>query len=305
MINYLTHQQIDKTKWDECVSTSLNGMIYGYSWYLDVAAKNWDALILDDYEAVFPLVKGKKFSVNYLYQPLFTQQLGLFYKSMFGAEQLTDFIEAIPKKYPYIDFNLNYANSLPDENSTAALIKRKNYILYLDKPYAKLFKNYSDHSRRNTNKSNKLNLIISECSARDVINMYVLQRGIATINVTENDYNRFAKITDAIAENKILISLAVRNEKNNILACAVFAISNNRIFYLMGTANSEGKEKRAMYFLFNHIIEKYSNQNLLLDFEGSEIVGVAQFFKGFGATKQNYFKLHINNLPWYIKWLKK
>ena len=305
MIKYLTHQQIDKSKWNACVEHSLNSMMYAYSWYLDVAAPNWDALVLDDYEAVFPMVHGNKFSLSYLYQPLFTQQLGLFFTNLANAEKLTEFIQAIPVTYRYIDINLNYANLLPNEGASIALVKRKNYILDLDKPYTKTFKNYTEHSRRNTNKSKKSNLNISICKVNEVVEMYILQRGMATLNVTQKDYKRFEKITEAIADHKILIPLAVKNENNHTLASAVFAISNNRIFYLMGTSNDEGKEKRAMYFLFDHIIEKYSNQQMILDFEGSEIQGVAHFFKGFGATKQHYFKLRINNLPWYIKWLKK
>ena len=135
MIKYITHQQIDKTKWDECIQQSLNPLIYGYSWYLDQSAPNWDALVLDDYEAVFPLTHGRKYFINYLYQPLITQQLGLFYKNLIGAEELENFIKAIPKKFRFVDIALNEANYFESEN--ISIKKRKNYLLDLEKSYSK------------------------------------------------------------------------------------------------------------------------------------------------------------------------
>ncbi|MCK4361546.1 MAG: hypothetical protein KAV70_07350, partial [Bacteroidales bacterium] len=81
MIKHLTYQQINKSKWDECIKKSFNGIIYGYSWYLDIVCKHWEALVENDYERVFPLTTGKKFGINYLYQPFFTQQLGVFSKN--------------------------------------------------------------------------------------------------------------------------------------------------------------------------------------------------------------------------------
>ena len=303
MIKYLTHQQIDKTKWDECIEHSLNPLIYGYSWYLDESAPNWDALILDDYEAVFPLTHAKKYFINYLYQPLFTQQLGLFYKNLLGAELLEEFLNAIPKKFRFVDIALNEGNHFEIENSY--MRKRKNYVLDLEKSFPKTAKNFTEHTSRNIKKSKKVNSKIVSQNFDDVINLYIKQKSEQTLRVTTKDYQRFAKIAGAIQQNKMLNCVGVVNEKNETIASAIFVICNNRITYLMGVSSNEGREKRAMYFLFNSIIELYSEQNYLLDFEGSDISGVAKFFKGFGAINQPYYKLHVNNLPWYIKWVKK
>jgi hypothetical protein len=82
MINYIKHKDVDTEKWDRCIEQSVNGIIYAFSWYLDIVCDEWDALVDDDYESVFPLVKRKKFGINYIYPPFFTQQLGLFSKKM-------------------------------------------------------------------------------------------------------------------------------------------------------------------------------------------------------------------------------
>ena len=54
-IHYLTNREIDKIKWDECIDKADNGLVYAYSFYLDHMAKQWDALVWNDYEAVMPL----------------------------------------------------------------------------------------------------------------------------------------------------------------------------------------------------------------------------------------------------------
>ena len=45
MINYLTNEQIDKSRWDDCVAHAVNGNVYAFSWYLDIVHPGWEALV--------------------------------------------------------------------------------------------------------------------------------------------------------------------------------------------------------------------------------------------------------------------
>nr|MBU9937149.1 hypothetical protein [Ferruginibacter sp.] len=99
-IRYLTYRQIDKPKWDACIDGAYNGLIYAYSFYLDSMAKHWDALVLNDYEAVMPLTWNKKYGIHYLYQPPFTACLGVFGKQL-NAATVSDFLKSIPPKFRY------------------------------------------------------------------------------------------------------------------------------------------------------------------------------------------------------------
>ena len=53
-------------------------MVYAFSYYLNSMAKNWDALVLNDYDAVMPLTWNKKYGFYYLYQPFMSASLGVF-----------------------------------------------------------------------------------------------------------------------------------------------------------------------------------------------------------------------------------
>ncbi len=43
---------------------AFNGLIYAKSWYLDIVADQWDALVENDYEKIFPLVHRKKYGIH-------------------------------------------------------------------------------------------------------------------------------------------------------------------------------------------------------------------------------------------------
>ena len=72
MIKYLSHSQIAPPRWAALLAAC--GTVHVYSWYLDIVHPGWEALVDDDYQAVMPLTGGKKFGVNYLFQPYFVQQ---------------------------------------------------------------------------------------------------------------------------------------------------------------------------------------------------------------------------------------
>ncbi len=61
MINYLKHDQIDQQRWDDCIAHAPNGLVYAWSWYLDIVHPGWEALveIVDDkYLSVMPLTSN-------------------------------------------------------------------------------------------------------------------------------------------------------------------------------------------------------------------------------------------------------
>ena len=108
-IHYVKRQEVNATKWDRCIDQASNGLIYAYSFYLDTMTDSWDALVLNDYEALMPLPWKKKYGIHYLYPPAFTAQLGLFGNAI-NADLLSGFFRAVPKNFRYWDFPLNHQN---------------------------------------------------------------------------------------------------------------------------------------------------------------------------------------------------
>ena len=100
MIRYTINNNINLKKWDRCIQNSINSNFYAKSWYLNIICENWDALILNDYEAVMPIPYKKKLGIKYIYQPFFCQQLGLFSKNI--NLRVDRFINSIPKDFEFI-----------------------------------------------------------------------------------------------------------------------------------------------------------------------------------------------------------
>src|SRR5688500_13949607 len=111
-IRYVPRAQIDTIKWDQCIDKAANGLIYGYSVYLDHMAAHWDGLVLNDYEVVMPLTWNKKYGFYYIYQPFLSAALGVFGNNV-NAALVGHFLKAIPGRFRLWEFSLNHGNLFP------------------------------------------------------------------------------------------------------------------------------------------------------------------------------------------------
>lgn len=302
VIRYLTYQQVDKTKWDACITEAGNGLIYAYTDYLDCMAKNWDALVLNDYEAVMPLTWNKKYGIYYLYQPAFTACLGIFGEHL-SAALVNEFLRSIPGKFKYWDISFNPANLF--KCSDFDLYERMNFVLDLNKPYETLYDNYRNNIKRNIKKSEQLQLSINKnIAVKDVIQL-AKEQAVLFSSMEEVDFLNFEKLYRLLYSKKKATAYAVYSKDRQLMASAVFFFSNKRAFYIMVGNHPDGKTLGASHTLIDAFIKDHAGEDLLLDFEGSDISSLAFFYSSFGAVEEKYSAIRLNRLPAPIKWLKK
>ena len=277
-IRYLQHKEIDKAKWDACIEQAPNGLIYSYSYYLDAMSKHWDALVLKDYEAVMPLTWNKKYGFYYLYQPAFTASLGVFGKNL-TKEIIDDFVSMFPSKFKLVEISLNSRNIIGETKSFSLL--RSNYILNLNKPYEEIYKAYRDNHKRNISKALQLGCNVSkEIPVDEIIQLNKAQ--LQHVDGTKpEDYPNFKKLYGFLKNKGQAKTYAIVDPKNKILASAVFFFSNNRAYYIMVGNHLDGKTIGASHALIDAFIKDHTGQNLILDFEGSDIRNLAFFYSGF------------------------
>lgn len=89
------------------------------------------------------------------------------------------------------------------------------------------------------------------------------------------------------------------------MASCVIVHSHNRIYYVLVGNHPDGKTIGASHALINAIIKDHAGKNLVLDFEGSDIPGLAFFYKSFGSVEEKYSAIRLNRLPFYLKWAKR
>ena len=301
-ISYCKYQQIDKTKWDACISHADNGLVYAYSYYLDAMAKHWDALVLNDYEAVMPLTWNKKYSIYYLYQPPFTACLGVFGRSL-HAETMAAFLQSVPAKFKYWDIYFNPGNlfTISDFN----LYQRMNYVLPLGHNYESLYNAYRDNIKRNIKKSEQFGLSIHKDVAIAAILQLAKEQAGAFTSVADDDFIRFKKLYGLLYKKEQATTYAVYTKENELMASAVFFFSHNRAYYIMVGNHPNGKTLGASHALINAFIKDHAGEDIILDFEGSDIHSLAFFYSSFGAVEEKYSAVKLNRLPGLVKWLKK
>jgi hypothetical protein len=302
MIKYLSNQDINKPKWDQCIATAFNGLIYSYSWYLDAVCDNWDALVFDDYKAVMPLPWKKKYGIKYLYTPFFMQQLGVFSKTEPDLELLKSFLSAIPSQFKYINLFFNAGNS--NLAGLAHVLSRPNYILNLNKSYLDLAANYKTNCKRNLKKAQKNQLIIEETTPAKVIELYRNYYRHVSSSCSQSDYQRFEMLSNSLLKSGNTEVVAVK-DKGILCAAALFFKYDSKIYYMMGASTEAGKQNGCFHFLMDHVIKKYADSSYIIDFEGSIIPSLAYFYQQFGAVKTPYFHYHQNRLPQLLRWLKR
>ncbi len=301
-IRYLKNKEINLKSWDNCISNSFNGILYAYSWYLDILSEGWEALVYDDYKIVMPLTKKTKKGISYLAQPFFTQQLGVFSLEKLNAEIVEIFYKTIPRKYILIDINFNSFNKINFQNVEKNI--RKTYLLDLIQDYECTKKNYSKNIKKNIKKANKNGITIrNSVVPNDLINLF--KENVNLKEFKEKEYNNIRKLMSIARRKKIGMFYSAYTKENNLCGASFFISIKNRVFYLFSASSKEGREKSAMFALIDNFIRSNSRKNLTLDFEGSNIEGIAYFYKGFGSKPSYYTNVRKNKLPKFIKFFMK
>ena len=306
-IYYLQREDIDEERWNDCVHKASNGLIYGISSYLDVMCTNWDALVLNDYEAVMPLAWRKKWNIYYLYQPFFTAALGVFGQHL-STETIAIFINAIPKKFRYWDIHLNEDNplgrSLLQTTQGYQISERKNFLLDLNFPYQTIRARYKDRAKRRLDftKENELTIRRND-SPSFIIQQYIRHYSQVHKEVKEPDYKRLEQLCRKINDH-VLTYTAFDDKGVNAGFCLLLQDEEN-IYPILGGSTGAGKEANAFTFLIDAIIKDHAESKETFRFEGSDIPGIAFFNEQFGPKSATYTHIKRNNLPWPLRYLKR
>jgi hypothetical protein len=290
------HADIDKEKWDRCIDNAVNGLIYGYSYYLDIMSPDWDALIMGDYEIVMPLTWNRKFGITYLRQPAFTQQLGIF-ASLFIKDDLTKaFLKKALEEFSFAEINLNYGNEY-----NQATVAWPNRILPLNRPFIQIEKKF----RKDFVKKIKCNNLVydTDDNVEKVISLFIKNYS-SRIHAAPQDYKNILQLSLLLKKKKKLFIRKVSDPNGQLLSIAIFLKDKRRIYYVMSITLPEGRKKESNYFLLYYVVKEFSDQNLIFDFEGSAIPSIQLFFKKFGSIEQSFPVVRINHLPFFIKGVK-
>ncbi len=296
MIRYFGHNEIDKQKWDAAVRHSFNGNMYAYSWYLDLVHPGWEALVEDNYVRIMPLTGNRKWGIDYLFQPFFAQQLGVFSTEILNSAIINRFIAAIPDKFRFVQINLNIHNKPRPENYR--LIPNQNHLLDLIVRYPQLASRYASNTKRNLKKALRSGLTLMKgLDPKRLTELFRQNRGQEISHWGDEHYRRLERIMYQAIYRGAGEIYGVYTEQNTLCAGAFFLKDAKHLIFLFSATNTEARKLNAMTFLLDSIIRNHSETARVLDFEGSNNANLARFYRGFGAQPLTYYRLEINRLP--------
>jgi hypothetical protein len=293
----LRHHEIDKVKWDAAIARAIHPLIYAESWYLDVVSPQWEAIVTPDYSTLWPLTINRKFKWPVIMQPMFTQQLGIFSSAPISKENIAQIYKANP--YPILTLQSHGQYEWP---KSALLSTKNNSVLPLQKDYAELQKSFRKDRKQSLAKALKNPTTCDSTTSTEAFINFTRKHN--NYRLPEKHLMMLHQLISRATEYNSGFILSVADGHEEPLSMAFFLRKYKRIINLSGHSSSKGFAKEGMFQILNQVIKDYAASDYLLDFEGSEIKGIASFYSGFGAIPEPYL-CHQHPLLSYTQKLKK
>ena len=287
-IQFITRNEIDKIKWNSCIHYATNGNIYGYMWYLDHIAKDWDALIEGDYESVFPLIwREDFFKRKELYQPKLIREAGIYSIHLLSEKRIQHFLQAIPEEYRKVDIHLNEQNR-PGSNLPYSVEEQTNYQLLLNKPYEELANQFSRPLMSQLQMAEDEGIVLtSSIKPEQLADFYSKHSKKAD----SQQYHGLQRIMYNILHRGWGFASVAMAPDTEVLAVNFFIYSHKKILSLVPVSSPRGEKLGALPYLINGIIRSHANKSIILDFNESG----EQLATEFGAQPNAFYRLQANN----------
>lgn len=273
--------KIDLSVWDACKVDKEPNFQEGF--LLRTCAKNLEALYAEQEAFYFPLPFFTKAGIKVYYQPTLTR--------FFHLPKQEALAKAVVKhlfsKYPL--FSMAFSTRIPQDWQpwfSREKIRKFQWVHFHD------FK-LNANAKRNLKKAEKARLVIQETSsAQGLVALLNQAENRERIPLTANDKENLLDLAKlGSAQDKITV-VEVYSEDNTLLYAGMFLKQGKTVLYLKGAGSALGKQLGAAHFMFTYVLTHWQTQFSILDFGGSDVEGIAQFFKSFGAQDAYYYQYH-------------
>ncbi|MEM6376655.1 MAG: hypothetical protein AAF705_00445 [Bacteroidota bacterium] len=287
-IRLVKRDDIVKEKWNGSVHYATNGNVFGYMWYLDFVAKDWDALIEGDYLSVFPLVYKKRFlGGKALYQPDLMRAMGIYSVKALSALRIKAFLDAIPAEYRSIDITLNARNRPPRDGSFQTT-ELTNHLLPLNESYESLAQKYSPEFQEKIALAEEKGLLPIGSIKPEKLAAFFQENNHRTA-VMEQQFHTLQRIMYNVLHRGTGFATAIAHpETEELLAADFFIFSHGRMTSLAPVVSKKGKELGAQELLMDYMIRSNASRPILLDFNTQESNDLAQ---AMGAQTETFYQI--------------
>jgi hypothetical protein len=286
----LNNALINHDRWDRCIDKSLNGNIYGLSWYLDITCPDWEGIVKGDYRAVMPLpvIPGRLRKT--ISQPPFTWQLGIYSNSIMDRNTVDAFISLLPPSYRIRNLDLNKLNS--PVTDSFRYHTREHLELDLIPSYKRIREHYDHSLIEHLDKSGSDRLTVA--------------RGL-----TANEFLQFLSHRDRSHRKRLrpkeahclrlLIINSIRHRmgelygaytpENNLCAGVLIIRYRQKASLIYSLASAEGMQRQAVPFIIDDYIRSHAGEKLILGVDNPGDMLSIELLRQFGGRTCRFTRI--------------
>ena len=289
-IRFVPREEIDKVKYNSCVHYANNGNIFGYIWYLDFVAKEWDVLVEGDYESVMPLphregLLGKP----EIFQPALMRELGIYSIHVLSPKRVAAFLAAVPERYKKVDIVLNEQVDAPD-NAGYRVERIPNQQLLLEPAYEELTEAYSRELLLALERAEQAEVIpISNFKPEKLAAFY--QEYSPASGQRDRNFHTLQRIMYNVLQRGMGFASGVQSADKELLAVNFWMYSHHKVISLVPVVSPAGAQVAALEYLFNMLIRTHAGRPSILDFNQH---APATFAQQFGARENFSHRISRN-----------
>lgn len=255
----LSSSEINRTAWDECVSQSFNGIIYGYSWYLDAVCDDWEGLVDEDYGMVMPLPVWELGKFRFIKNTPFLPYVSIYSRVAPSTEKINQFISAIPYKnvslcmLPYNGFS-EYSHSS----------ERGYPMVFFDLIMGYEAVDERFHSIFDLSKYRGANDEFSIVRTQG-LSEYIAFRALSKFKIKGDEVYLKRLLSHALRFKNAGIYVAFDNKNMPVAMMAVLK-SNQRLSVVDAVSLGGASGRKALFFILRQVVRVHAESNLVLNF---------------------------------------
>ena len=292
-MQHLSRSNIDEERWNNVISKYGLGLPYAYTRVLDeVTDRSWEAIIGNDYQWVLPLPFNRKIiGFKQYYNPYYLQQLGLIGNVPNDENTVQEILRLISKKCLRARLVMNEGNETLFSNYWVA---RTNFLLSLNDDYEIIYNKYEKRLKQVLKKNENQELVIHHSNDLTLFLKHYFTHTFAKFSGSEKISPFYVQSLFRKFNKMEMVDIVFTKTTHGIITSGILYLkTDQRIILSLQFAHEGYKHLSGPSILIDELIKRHCNSKLSLDFEGSDIPGIATFYKAFSPEVRTYGVINI------------
>jgi hypothetical protein len=261
-IRFVPQAEIDKQLYNSCVHFATNGSLYGYDWFLNATAKEWDLLVEgDNYVSAMPLPHRKNWlGRSLLQQPTLVPDLAVYSVKPLSPKRIQSFWDAIPDRFRGGELTVEPA-SVPKDSGRFDITTARGDALFLNKPYEEITDDFPPAYYERMARAEAADLLPAPHLKPEAYADFWLTVNGTTID-NEWKYHAMQRLMYQILHRSWGNAVGVQTRDGQLLAAVFNVYSHGRIFPLFPVESEKGADAGAMTYLMDNVLRGHAGRGL-------------------------------------------